>query len=82
MVRVPGAPGFWVSVAAAQVIPAFYLPGNTIWPTVPIIALAAMTAAVTRAYQDVAQLRTGEETSDMESSGGVSGGVPRAAGPG
>ncbi|GAA1017298.1 hypothetical protein Aple_033610 [Acrocarpospora pleiomorpha] len=77
MVRVPGAPGFWVFVAAAQVIPAFYLPGNIVWPTVPIIALSAMTAAVTRAYQDVAQLRTEEE-----SSGGVSGGGPRAPGPG
>jgi hypothetical protein len=66
MVRVPGTPGFWVFVAAAQLIPAFSLPGNTIWPTVPLIALAAMTAAVTRAYQDVAQLRTAEETSGME----------------
>jgi hypothetical protein len=59
MVRVPGEPGVWVFVAAAQLGAVYILPG--IWPAVPILSLIAMIAAVTRAYQDAERLRTTEE---------------------
>jgi hypothetical protein len=61
MVRVPGEPGVWVFVAVAQMIVIFFLPGNIIWPAIPILSLLAMIAAVTRAYQDAERLHIKEE---------------------
>jgi hypothetical protein len=61
MVRVPGEPGVWVFVAVAQLIFAFFLPGDIAWPAVPILSLLTMIAAVTRAYQDAERLRTTDE---------------------
>ncbi|MGI5273265.1 hypothetical protein ACQEUU_29235 [Nonomuraea sp. CA-218870] len=66
MVRVPGKPGLWVIVAVAQLPVAYYLPGRVSWPMVPLIALAAMIAAVTRAYQDAAQYRAEEPVVDAD----------------
>ncbi|MET7332378.1 hypothetical protein [Nonomuraea sp. NPDC005650] len=60
--RVPGTPGFWVFLAAAQLIPAWYASGEIGWIVAPVVALLAMIAAVTRAYQDAARLPTVEES--------------------
>ncbi|MEV0236565.1 hypothetical protein [Nonomuraea sp. NPDC050786] len=59
--RVPGTSGFWVFLAVAQLVPAWYVPGEIGWLVAPVVALLAMIAAVTRAYQDAARLRTAEE---------------------
>ncbi|MEV4114549.1 hypothetical protein [Nonomuraea sp. NPDC049695] len=59
--RVPGTSGFWIFLAVAQLIPAWYIPGETVLLIAPAVALLAMIAAVTRAYQDAACLRTAEE---------------------
>ncbi|MFI7453890.1 hypothetical protein ACIBQX_40820 [Nonomuraea sp. NPDC049714] len=61
MVRVPGEPGVWVFVAAAQMGFVFFLPGGIVWPVVPILSLLAMIAAVIRAYQDAEQLHITDE---------------------
>jgi hypothetical protein len=61
MVRVPGEPGVWVFVSAAPLVLAYILPGDIVWPAVPVLSLLAMIAAVTRAYQDAEQLRTTNE---------------------
>ncbi|MFI9842901.1 hypothetical protein ACIHFD_38115 [Nonomuraea sp. NPDC051941] len=60
--RVPGTPGFWVYLAAAQLIPAWYVSGEIGWLVAPAVALLAMIAAVVRAYQDAAHLRTAEDS--------------------
>ncbi|WP_433437579.1 hypothetical protein [Nonomuraea sp. CA-141351] len=62
--RVPGTPGFWVFLAAAQLLPAWYVSGEIGWLVAPVVALLAMIAAVTRAYQDAARLRTEEKPPD------------------
>ncbi|MEZ0071074.1 hypothetical protein [Planotetraspora sp. GP83] len=61
MVRIPGEPGLWVALAASPVLPALFLPGKYVWPVGPLVALAAMFAAVTRAYQDAALIRAAQE---------------------
>lgn len=55
MVRLPGPPPFWVSVAALSLLTVVILPGYLVWPLAPVVALIAMAAAVTRAYQDTSR---------------------------
>jgi uncharacterized membrane protein YhhN len=60
-VRVPGSPGVWVAVSVAQLVLYLHLPGKIAWPITPILALVAMIAAVTRAYQDAALASAAKE---------------------
>ncbi|MCT9932694.1 hypothetical protein N5079_21050 [Planotetraspora sp. A-T 1434] len=76
MVRVPGEPGLWVALAASPVLPALFLPGKYVWPVGPLVALAAMFAAVTRAYQDVALIRATQERAEAPEPPGPSGSPP------
>jgi chromate transport protein ChrA len=69
MVR--GKPGTWVVIAVATVVPVFLMPGVFV-PVALVVALGAMIAAVTRAYQDAARHEAAREVTTEAGRRGVS----------
>ncbi|MBT2233848.1 hypothetical protein [Nonomuraea sp. NEAU-A123] len=63
----PGTPLLWIFLAAAPLVPVYFLSGELILLAALIVALVAMVAAVTRAYQDAALIQAAEDrTRDAE----------------
>ena len=62
--RVPGKPSLWIFVAVAQLVPAYFISGDLVLRLTPIVALVAMVAAVTRAYQDAALIQAAEDRTE------------------